>query len=179
MAVGDFAVADVVIGVTVVVSAVFGVLRGFVKEVASLVIWLAALLLGVVFAAPIGELIGLNLDPRLQNAVGFATVFIVVLIAGAIVQRILGGLVESTGLTGTDRMLGLLFGAARGTVVVIGALIFLKPSAEEPDWWSDSTLIPPLLALEGDVLNLVDYVADKVGGADAELEPSSAEEVSL
>ena len=179
MPVGDFAVADVVIAVAMVISAVFGVLRGFVKEVVSLVIWLAALLLGVVFAAPIGELIGLNLGPRLQIAVGFATVFIVVLVAGAIVQRILGGLVESTGLTGTDRMLGLLFGAARGAAVVIVALIALRPFAEVRDWWSDSTLIPPLLALEGDVLNLVDYVADRVGGTDAELGPSSAEEVSL
>ncbi len=179
MAVGDFAVADVVIAAAMVTSAVFGVFRGFVKEVASLVIWVAALLLGVVFAAPVGELMGLNLGPRLQIAVSFATVFIVVLVAGAIVQRILGGLVESTGLTGTDRMLGLLFGAARGAAVVIVALIVLRPSAEVPDWWSDSALIPPLMALEGDVLNLVDYVADKVGGTDAELGPSSAEEVSL
>ena len=178
MQVGDFAVADMVIAVAMVVSAVFGVLRGFVKEVASLVIWVAAMLLAVVFAAPVGDLIGFDLDSRLQTAVGFSAVFIVVLVAGAIVQRILGGLVESTGLTGTDRMLGLLFGSARGAAVVIVALIFLRPSPEVPDWWSDSTLIPPLLALEGDVLNLVDYVADKVGGTDAEVGPSS-EEVSL
>ena len=176
MSLGDFAVADVVIVVVIVASAVWGVLRGLVKEVVALVIWVAALLLGVVFAAPLGGVIADSLGPRLQVGIGFTAVFIVVLIAGALLQRILARLIDSTGLTGTDRTLGLLFGAARGGVVVIVALIVLRPWAEERPWWPESQLIPPLLALEGDVLNVVSLIADAFGGTVVGGEPEPAQE---
>ena len=118
--------------VVIVASAVFGVLRGLVKEIVALGIWVAALLLGMVFAAPLGALIADSLGPRLQAGIGFAAVFIAVLLAGALLQRILGRLVDSTGLTGTDRTLGLLFGAARGVVVVIVALIVAAAVCRRP-----------------------------------------------
>ena len=176
MPIGDFAVADVVIVVVIVVSAAWGVLRGLVKEIVALVIWVAALLLGVAFAAPLGALIADGLGPRLQAGIGFVAVFIVVLLAGALLQRILGRLVDSTGLTGTDRTLGLLFGAARGVVVVVVALIALRPFAEDEPWWPQSQLVPPLLALEGDVLNVVAYIADAFGAAVVGTEPEPTQE---
>ena len=175
MAIGDFAVADLVIVVVIVVSAAWGVLRGLVKEIVALAIWVAALLLGVVFAAPVGAVIADSLGPRLQAGIGFAAVFVVVLIAGALLQRTLGRLVDSTGLTGTDRTLGLLFGAARGGIVVIVALIVLRPFAEQGPWWPESQLIPALLALEGDVLNVVAAIADALGGI-AGVEAEAAQE---
>ena len=176
MPVGDFAVADVVIVGVIVASAVFGVLRGLVKEIVALGIWVAALLLGVVFAAPLGALIADSLGPRLQTGIGFAGVFVAVLLAGALLQRILGRLIDSTGLTGTDRTLGLLFGAARGVIVVIVALIVLRPFAEDRPWWPESQLIPPLLAFEGDVLNVVAYIADAFGGTVVATEPEPTQE---
>lgn len=176
MPVGDFAVADVVIVVVIVASAVFGVLRGLVKEIVALGIWVAALLLGVVFAAPLGALIADSLGPRLQAGLGFVAVFIAVLLAGALLQRILGRLIDSTGLTGTDRTLGLLFGAARGVIVVIVALIVLRPFAEDRPWWPESQLIPPLLAFEGDVLNVVAYITDAFGGTVVATEPEPTQE---
>lgn len=151
--------ADIAIGVLIVVSAFFGVMRGLVRELMSLVIWIAALLLGLAFGSQVGGLID-SLGPRLQAAAGFAMVFIVVLIVGALVQRLLGGLVESTGLTGTDRTLGLLFGAARGVAVAVVALVLLKPFAVERDWWADSLLVPPLISLEADVMALANAVLD-------------------
>lgn len=176
MPVGDFAVADVVIVVVIVASAVFGVLRGLVKEIVALGIWVAALLLGVVFAAPLGALIADSLGPRLQTGLGFVVVFIAVLLAGALLQRILGRLIDSTGLSGTDRTLGLLFGAARGVIVVIVALIVLRPFAEDRPWWPESQLIPPLLAFEGDVLNVVAYITDAFGGTVVATEPEPTQE---
>lgn len=176
MPIGDFAVADVVIVVVIVVSAAWGVLRGLVKEVVALGIWVAALLLGVVFADPVGALIADSLGPRLQVGIGFAAVFIVVLVAGAFLQRLLGRLVDSTGLTGTDRTLGLLFGATRGAAVVVVALIVVRPLAETSPWWPESQLIPLFLALEGDVLNLAAYIADAFGGTIVGSDSVAAEE---
>lgn len=164
MPIGDLAVADVVIVVVIVVSAVWGVLRGLVKEVVALAIWAAALLLGVVFAGTVGAVIADSLGPRLQVGIGFTAVFIVVLVAGAFLQRLLGRMVDSTGLTGTDRTLGLLFGAARGGAVVVVGLIILRPFAEARPWWPESQLIPMFLALEADVLDLAAFIADAFGG---------------
>ena len=162
MEVGDFAAVDIVIAAVIAVSALFGVLRGLVREVVSLAIWLAALLLGFLFAAPVGALVVGGLEPRVQAGIGFGAVFVVVLIGGALLQRLLGGLVESTGLTGTDRTLGLLFGAVRGVAVVLGVLIVLTRtlSLEAQPWWQESRLIPPLMALEDDVLDLFDHMVD-------------------
>ncbi len=159
---GSFYVADVVIVVVIVVSAVFGVMRGFMREVLSLVIWVSALLLGIAFSGSVAGLVGLNVSAGLQTAIGFAIVFVAVLVAGALVQRFLGRLVESTGLTGTDRTLGLVFGAVRGAAVVVVALILVRPFAESRDWWQESVVAPPLLTFENEVIELFNIVTDAV-----------------
>ena len=164
MPVGSFAVADVVIVIVIGVSAVFGLMRGLVREVLSLVVWGAALLLGMAFAAPVAGLLGLAVSPGLQTAIGFAIVFVAVLVVGALTQRLFGGLVESTGLTGTDRTLGLVFGAVRGAAVVLVALILLRPFAESRDWWRESRIAPPLLTFENEVVELFQLVMDAVAG---------------
>ena len=164
MPVGNFAVADIVIVIVIVVSAVFGLMRGLVREVLSLVVWGSALLLGIAFAVPVAGLLGLAVSPGLQTAIGFAIVFVAVLVVGALAQRFFGGLVESTGLTGTDRTLGLAFGAVRGAAVVLVALILLRPFAESRDWWRESKVAPPLLTFENEVMELFHLVMDAVSG---------------
>ena len=56
---------------------------------------------------------------------------------------IAGMIVDKTGMTGTDRVLGMVFGAARG--VVITALLVLAagmtPLPQDP-WWRQSALVP-------------------------------------
>ena len=64
-------------------------------------------------------------------------------------------MVESTGLTGTDRLLGLVFGTGRGMVIVIVILIAIRPFAAETEWWRTSLLREHLLVLEDDVLHLI------------------------
>ena len=70
--------------------------------------------------------------------------FVVTLILGGLVNYLIGQLVEYTGLSGTDRALGLVFGALRGVLVVSAILFFMDsftPSASS-DWWQASQLIP-------------------------------------
>ena len=164
MPLGDFANADLVMGVVIAASAVFGLMRGFLREVLSLVIWAGALLFGIAFADRVAGLMGLDLSPGLQTAIGFAAVFVAVLIAGAILQRLVGGLVKSTGLTGTDRTLGLVFGTVRGATVVLVALIVLRPFAESREWWQVSRIAPALLTFEAEVLEAFDYIASGIAG---------------
>jgi len=77
--------------------------------------------------------------------------FVVTLILGGIVTSLFRALVEATGLGGLDRLLGVLFGAARGLVIVL-AIVILLPMAlpvKEDAWWHQSRLIPHFEALEG------------------------------
>ena len=88
--------------------------------------------------------------------ISFVVVFGATLIVGGIVQWAIAKLVESTGLSGTDRILGFVFGGARGAIVCIVALIALRPFAIDAHWWQASRLQRELLAFEGDVLQLDD-----------------------
>lgn len=167
---------DLAICAIVLVSAVFGLLRGFAKEALSLAIWAAALVLGVLFGPALGEFLADDLGRRPRAAVGFAVVLALALLAGAIVQRLMAGFVEKTGLTGADRALGLAFGLARGVGVVLVALIALNSFATASAWWADSPLATALLAYEDDVLAFAGAVADAIGalvGREAALEPLS------
>jgi membrane protein required for colicin V production len=79
-----------------------------------------------------------------RMAVSFVAIFIGVLLLGGMVGFLLGKLVSSTGLGGTDRLAGLLFGVARGALIVavLVMLAGVTPLPEEP-WWKQSRLIPP------------------------------------
>ena len=152
--------ADVVIVLVVGLSTVIGLMRGLGREVMSVIVWLTALFASLVLATPVASL--LDLGESVGTAVGFAIVFVVVLVAGALVQRVLAKLIRSTGIGGTDRLLGAFFGALRGILVTIVALIAMRPFVETSDWWLASGLVPELLNFERDILDLMQLAARKI-----------------
>jgi membrane protein required for colicin V production len=79
----------------------------------------------------------------------FAALFVLTLIVGALVGKLITALISATGLSATDRILGMGFGAVRGglVVVVIVALLGLTPATED-QWWKDSQLIPHFVLME-------------------------------
>jgi len=147
---------DIIILVVVLVSALIGLARGLFKEVLSLVSWVAAFLLALYFAGPVSDrLAGQLADESVRLVVAFVMIFLVTLLVGGIVQWLVGKLVKTTGLTGTDRFLGFLFGSGRGVVACIVALIALNRFAEAGQWWQTSILVPHLLAFEQEVLEFM------------------------
>lgn len=155
---------DIVILIVVLVSALIGLARGLLKEVLSLASWLAAFILALYFAPLGGEyLTGQLADHSVRLVVAFIAIFLVVLVAGAVLQWIAGALVRTTGLSGTDRFLGFLFGAARGVLACVVVLIALQRFAESGQWWQESILVPELLAFEQEVLTLMGKAQAWVG----------------
>jgi membrane protein required for colicin V production len=101
-------------------------------------------------------------DEPVRLVIGFAAVFVGTFVVGGIIQWLVGRLVDSTGLTGTDRLLGFLFGSARGVLVCIIGLIAMRPFVETRTWWNASVFTPELLAFEQDVLELMGKARDLV-----------------
>ena len=136
-----------VLGFSVLISAV----RGFIKEALSLVIWLAAAIIASIFHDELALwLVDLISTPSLRMLTAWITLFIGVLIIGSICNYLLGKLVEATGLTGTDRLLGMLFGLTRGLIIIMVVLVVLTeilPVAEDL-WWQESRLISFFMQFE-------------------------------
>jgi membrane protein required for colicin V production len=137
-------VADLAIAFIIVVSVGIGVVRGFVVEVMALAVWVTAVALSMMFGGRVAELFAESVTlPSARVAIGHALVFIAVLVVGAIATYILRKLVESTGLSGTDRLLGLVFGFARGALLVVVLVLLLGWTPMPRDaWWQESQAIP-------------------------------------
>ena len=134
---------DLFIIVVVVLSALISLIRGFVKESISLVTWVVAGVIAFRYYAPMAELFEPFISSvTLRQWVGGGSLFLLTLIVGAIVNFIVSQLVSKTGLSGTDKALGVVFGAARGMLIII-MLVLLGSLTPMPqaDWWMDSTLI--------------------------------------
>lgn len=140
---------DYAIIAIIAASILVGALRGFIKEVFSLLVWAAAFLVAYHFAGDIADLMVDQVTlPSARTAMGFAGLFIVVLLLGGLMNYLLGKLVETTGLSGTDRLLGSLFGAARGLALVVAVLLVagFTPIPKDP-WWQESGLIARMMPL--------------------------------
>lgn len=126
-----FTIFDGVVGGVIVISAILAYARGFIREVMSIVGWIAAAFIAFIFApkavpliseAPyLGEFIG---DSReLGILAAFAIVFVVALVVVSLFTPLFSSVVQRSALGGLDAGLGFLFGVARGVLLVIVALI--------------------------------------------------------
>lgn len=154
--VAAFTVLDWLILAVSLLSVIIGGVRGLFRELLSLVIWVAALIIASLFAETLSGLLERVIDSEtVRYPLAYGGLFIAVLIAGALVQKLLGALLDATGLTGLDRLLGTLFGVARAVVLWVVLVVVLEPLFEEAGWWQDSVLVPHLLALQEDILDFL------------------------
>lgn len=148
---------DYAIVVLIVISSVIGLFRGFVKEAFSLLLWVLAIWVGLKYSREFSYLLeSLISYPSAKIAIAFVALFLLTLILGSLISFLLSALIDKTGLTGTDRFVGMIFGVARGMVVVSLMIMLagLTPLPEDP-WWRESSLIPPFQSL---ALWLKDYI---------------------
>lgn len=144
--------ADWAILIILLVSSLISLKRGFVKEALSMAIWVLAFIIAMTFRDPLAGLLESQVPtPSLRDMVAFAILFASTLIVGAMVNYLIGEVVKMTGLAGTDRLFGMIFGFIRGFIIVMAVLLLVPPliAIDQDAWWKQSLLIPQLMEFEG------------------------------
>lgn len=139
----------IILGV-LVISTLISIRRGFVKEALSLLTWLAAVILARLFAVQFTVI----LEPYIESesvrlGAAYMILFIGTLIVGGMVNYLISEFVKMTGLSGLDRMLGMLFGFARGAIIIVifvAGLHYVAP-VKEDDWYRQSLLVPEVVVI--------------------------------
>ena len=133
----------------IAISAILGITRGFVREVFSIAAWVAAIWVGLSFSRELSFYLRTLIEhPAGRMAAAFAGLVVITLIVGGLVGFLVQQIINKTGLTGSDRLAGLVFGIARG-MVVVAMLVLLAGLTPLPNdsWWRESTLIAPFQSL--------------------------------
>ena len=142
--------ADWSLIIIISLSSLMSLKRGFIKEALSLATWVIAFIVARSFHPNLQTVLVPSIDePVLRMIAAFVLLFIGTLLVGAVINFIAGALVKMTGLSPLDRLLGIVFGLARGLIlsIVLVAVLRLTPF-EQAEWWQSSVMIENLSILE-------------------------------
>ena len=125
-------------------SAVFGLMRGFIGGIASIVAWLLGGWVALQAGGPLARLLAGGAEPdALQLLMGYGGCFVAISLAVAAAAWLTRRLLTGAGLGGVDRGLGLALGLARGGFVAC-VLVLLMGFTHLPrdEGWQESALVP-------------------------------------
>lgn len=149
------------------ISGLISLVRGFVKEALSLASWIIAFFVARYFSGHLSTLLESSIEtPSLRYVVAFGLLFVATLAVCAMVNYLIAHIVKATGLSGTDRVLGMAFGMLRGVIILI-ALVYGAQLTMMPDdpWWQASKIIPYLENLADWARKTLPGAVDQVMGA--------------
>jgi membrane protein required for colicin V production len=148
---------DYAIIAILVVSAGISVLRGFLREALSLAGWVLAFWLALTFADDVSGLFSRYVSqPSMRHGLAFFTIVVGTLVITAIVMYLVRLIIDKTEITGTDRALGIVFGIARGVVIVAILVLLAGLTAVPKDpWWRESIFLPHFQVLAVEIQSLL------------------------
>ncbi|MCH9644622.1 MAG: CvpA family protein [Gammaproteobacteria bacterium] len=150
----------VIIGI-IFISIVVSFFRGILREILSLIIWVAAFILAFRYAEQVGlHLQGFVHSSTVGYALAFLLIFLVVFFVGMVLNFFIKNVIDKIGFGPADRALGVCFGVARGVLVVAVLLMFIAISPMQRDaWYADSKVRP---YFNGLVVRLGHFVPEQI-----------------
>lgn len=175
------------IGIVIIVglSMLTGLFRGFVKELIALCVWVLAIWLAFTYSQALDPWLQKYLqDKTARAAVAFVLILVCTLIAGGIVNAVIGLILRHSGLSGTDRILGMGFGFVRG-VFIVGLLMVMVKLTSLPyeQYRRDSQLYAKFDPLVDWLYGFMPQIMDRVkvldkNGQIIDIKPSQGTEAS-
>lgn len=145
---------DGILIVIMLISAILAMIRGFSREVLSIVSWVAAAVAAATFYKLLAPTVASTVpsiasNPLVADAISAAAIFLVVLIIVSYLTMLLADFIIDSRIGVLDRTLGFIFGAARGALLVIITLMgFLwLANDNEPAWVAEAKSKPMLVAI--------------------------------
>ncbi|MEM6761292.1 MAG: CvpA family protein [Pseudomonadota bacterium] len=155
----DIAILDGVVIAVVVISAILAMFRGFVREVLSIAAWVAAAILAYLFYEQLTPYVSEYVDnPTIAMILSAAAIFLVSLIVVSLITMKISDFVMDSPVGALDRLLGFVFGAARGVLLVVVAVIFfnwLVGEQDRPAWVTTAVTYPELSRLGEQLLSAI------------------------
>jgi membrane protein required for colicin V production len=181
-----FQLLDVILGGVMLISALLALMRGFTREVLSLIAWgLAAVAaLGAYYSEPLHAALKQYIQPdALAIAVGSGAAFLIVLIVVSLISVKLADWILDSSAGPFDRTLGFFYGLARGLLLVVVAYMFyvwLKPAERREDWVKNARSLPVIEATRDVIVSFLpakfaETLAESAGDAGA-LKPGTEQE---
>ena len=134
---------DAAILIITLLSCIFGLWRGLVREIFSLITWIFALLVARRYSEVLANLLFNSFDNlTMRYVAAFALIFIIVMMLGTFLNFLLSKLLVFTGLKFVDRLMGGVFGIARGVIISVIGLFFSSFFFSQAQIWQESKLIP-------------------------------------
>ena len=155
--------ADFVIGSLVLLSSLYGLYRGLIRELISLIAWITAFFVAIFFSPGLA----IMLDPEwagetLRLIFSFSAIFVGVLIFSSIIQFVMSKFVSLIGLGGLDRFLGFVFGLLRGLIISMTVLVLFREFLPLDDWFENSRMAQYLFTYEGLIIELFGTAKDSL-----------------
>ena len=135
---------DYVVLFILISSVVISTMRGLVKEILSLVGWVAAFIVANAFGAKLAPMLPSVIPGEaLRLIVAFIALFLGVRVLMGLLALAISSLIEASGLSLADRGLGGLFGLGRGIVIVLAGVILCgMTSIPQQAFWKDALFSP-------------------------------------
>ncbi|WP_315919575.1 CvpA family protein [Mesorhizobium sp. SP-1A] len=147
----------ILVGFTLV-SAMLAMVRGFSREVLSVVSWAAAAAAAFFFYKPLIPYVQPYIDnDKIAMAAAAAIVFIIALIVVSVITMKIADFIIDSRVGALDRTLGFLYGAARGILVVAVGLMFFNwlAGSNAPAWVAQAKSRPLLESIGTSIENML------------------------
>src|SRR3546814_3145097 len=130
--------ADLIVIVVLLLSGFFAFVRGFVHEVLAVASWVGAAFV-TLYAYPLVQpwLLGVITVEFIASLLTGVGLFLITLVLFSVLTRMLSNRIQQSSLGALDRSLGLLFGFARGAVIVVLAWLalgYMVAEDQRPAW---------------------------------------------
>ena len=174
---------DGILLVVILISAGLAMIRGFTREVCSIGAWIAAAAVAYFFWQPALPYVQRYIeDENIALGVTIAGIFFVTLLIVSIITMRISDFVLDSRAGPLDRTLGFVFGAARGLVLVVIAVLFLNffiAPDRQPEWIAMAKTKPWLDSLGTDLMNQLPddpeaEILQRIRGETAATNPSPA-----